>query len=81
MPWYKASYNITKDDYVVAHLDDFPAQNTNSILDEVFVDHRTLGSPMVLIWGPSATRSGQEITSTYSQLLALRSSCIKPHAW
>lgn len=82
MPWQNHSIlSPTSQDYVVAHLDDFSQSADWHLYDEVFVDHRTLGTPMVMVWGQSAARSGQHITCTYSNLLALRKRGIRAHAW
>lgn len=83
LPWNNGSalVHVTEKDYVVAHLDSFVScQHHESLLDEVFVDHRTLGSPMLQVWGPSAARSSQDITATYSALALLRSRGVRAHA-
>ena len=49
--------------------------------NEVFLDHRTMGSPMIAVWGPSAFETGEDITASYKLLRSLRDKGIRAHAW
>ena len=78
--------NLTEEYYIVALFQDFPDAFLQDdaftrSLDELFLDHRTLGSPMMQIWGTSAFESGKDITDTYMLLTKLRSRGIRAHAY
>lgn len=77
--------SIESEDFVVVLLDDIELMQPNiiSMVDEMFVDHRVLGSPMTHVWGTSSVRTGtaSDITHTYALLARLRHEGIRAHAW
>ena len=81
----------TKDDYVVMKLDIDTGKLESNILqqilgddeawpllDEVFFEHHTEGTPMVQYWGD--TVSG-DITDSYKLFLDMRTRGIRAHSW
>ena len=85
LPWKGGSmlHKASKDYYTVAYIDHLDRSMLNetllSTLDEVFLDHRTYGSPMVKAWGQHVS-SSSDISSTYALLASLRHKGVRAHA-
>jgi len=90
LPWRSGSGLLEanskwKLDYTVAYIEhtdtaSFNNQSMLLMLDEVFLDHRTHGSPMVKAWGQQIPSCTGDITSTYAILAALRHKGVRAHA-